>query len=333
VVQVEARTDSKGHAASEGSGFLVGTKDLIATNYHVIKDAYSAHVVFADKTELQVLGVAAMDPGADVAIVKLASQAHAQPLELAGGDLPPVGTKVYAIGSPLGAFANTLSDGLVSAHRERGKVPYFPQMPAMIQTTAPTSKGSSGGPLLTADGKVVGLTTLGFAPFGGQNLNLAVPVCHVRRLLQQYGSTGRLTDFPLPRQPAVGRPNLVDGWPPEDLDNAVHFVRALRAVEKAWAVCRATGHTGKPWLLGAGFPAFARLIEEANREAKLVSADVLKRMHPRLPDAFYDFIASTGHMGHYWGLKDKGVRDAWERWAQWWQANAVDVHVPKGALQ
>jgi S1-C subfamily serine protease/Tfp pilus assembly protein PilF len=196
VVQVESRTDAKGRTASEGSGFLVSAKDLIATNYHVIKDAYSAHVVFVDKTELQVLGVVAMDPEADVAIIKLAGQAHAQPLELAGGDLPPVGTKVYAIGSPLGVFANTLSDGLVSSHRGRGTVPYFSKMPAMIQTTAPISHGSSGGPLLRGDGKVAGVMTLTFAS-EGENLNFAVPASHVARLLLRCEGNGQITQFPV----------------------------------------------------------------------------------------------------------------------------------------
>src|SRR5258707_180538 len=60
IVQVEATVDRQGRSISQGSGFLVSRKDLIATNYHVIEKAYSAHVVLADKTELPVLGVAAL---------------------------------------------------------------------------------------------------------------------------------------------------------------------------------------------------------------------------------------------------------------------------------
>jgi S1-C subfamily serine protease/predicted TPR repeat methyltransferase len=201
VVQVVVQEDRQGRTFSSGSGFLVSTNGLIATNYHVIEKAHTAHVVLSDKTELPVVGATAFDQKADLAIIKVAGQIGTQPLELAGDDLPPVGAKVYAIGSPLGRFANTFSDGLVSGHRETGTVPFFPRMPTMIQTTAPTSQGSRGGPLLGADGKVVGVTTLGFAPDGGENLNLAVPASHVKRLLLQCEGEGKLIRFPLSRQP------------------------------------------------------------------------------------------------------------------------------------
>src|SRR5581483_9845488 len=107
-----------------------------------------------------------------------------------------VGAKVYAIGNPLGQFANTLSDGLVSGHRERGTVPHFPNLPTMIQTTAPISHGSSGGPLVGADGRVVGVTTLTWEDDGGRNVNFAVPAAHVARLLRQCEAGGPLTRLP-----------------------------------------------------------------------------------------------------------------------------------------
>jgi S1-C subfamily serine protease len=207
VVQVVTQ-DGRGRP-STGSGFLVSTKNLLATNYHVIKKAHNAHVVLADKTRLPVLGVAALDEEADIAIIMIAGEIGAQPLELAGNDLPPVGAKVYAIGTPLGRFANTLSDGLVSGHREKGAV--FPGMPSMIQTTAAVSHGSSGGPLLGDDGKVRGVMTLGFSP-EGENLNLAIPASHVERLLRRCEDDVELTQFPLSRQSApegwVSKPDL-----------------------------------------------------------------------------------------------------------------------------
>src|SRR5262249_9740368 len=117
VVQVVIQ-DRQDRTIGTGSGFLVSKSGLIATNHHVIEKAHAAHVVLEDMTKLPVLGVAALDEGADVAIIMIAGQMTAQPLELAGMELPPVGAKVYAIGTPLGYFANTLSDGLVSGHRE-----------------------------------------------------------------------------------------------------------------------------------------------------------------------------------------------------------------------
>ncbi|MBP3959530.1 tetratricopeptide repeat protein [Gemmata sp. G18] len=190
VVQVITH-DRQWRASGTGSGFLVGTQRLIATNYHVVAKAYSAHIVLPDKTKVAVVGVAAFDRDADLALLALVGQVDASPLELAEGGLPAVGAKVYAIGNPLG-LANTLSDGLVSGHRQIDRI-------TEIQTTAPISPGSSGGPLLAADGKVVDVTTATFR--SGQNLNFAVPASSVAHLLLQWNAKKELTQFPLVQQP------------------------------------------------------------------------------------------------------------------------------------
>src|SRR5262249_43232002 len=147
---------------------------------------------------LSVVGAAALDQRVDIAIIKVGwwtGQSSARYLDLAEAEVPPIGTKVYAIGNPKG-FANTLSDGLVSGHRSLDRI-------AMIQTTAPISPGSSGGPLLGPDAKVVGVTTAIFK--GGQNLNFAVPVSHVAKLLVQCEGQGQLTPLPLPQRTPVER--------------------------------------------------------------------------------------------------------------------------------
>jgi S1-C subfamily serine protease len=194
VFQVVIR-DEHDREIGSGSGFLVSTKGLIATNFHVVEEAHSARVILADKTELPVIGVAAFDEHSDIAIIKVAGQLSAQPLELAGNDLPPIGTKVFAIGNPRG-LARTLSDGLVSGHQE---IPI--RSIKLIQTTAPISPGSSGGPLLGANGKVVGVTA--GSRIDGQNLNFAVPAAQVARLLLRCDGETQLTRLPLVREPSA----------------------------------------------------------------------------------------------------------------------------------
>jgi S1-C subfamily serine protease len=191
VVQVVTQ-DRQGRNIGSGSGFLVSNNGLIATSFHVIENASTTDVVLADKTMRPVVEIVALDQEADIAIIKAAGPITAKPLELAGSDLPAVGTKVYAIGNPEG-LTHSLSDGLVAAHREIGRS-------TEIQTTAPISPGSSGGPMLGADGRVIGVTRGLFKE--GQNLNFAVPVCHVARLLLRCESERQLTRSPLPRQPA-----------------------------------------------------------------------------------------------------------------------------------
>ncbi len=186
VVQLIVR-DRRGRTICTGSGFVVSTRGLIATTYHVVEKAQTADVILEDKTKLAVMGVAAADTDCDIAIVKVAGQVDVEPLVLAGPDLPPVGAKVFAIGNPL-ELANTLSDGLVSGHRVIHRM-------TMIQTTAPINPGSSGGPLLRDDGKVVGVTTSRFE--GAQNLNFAVSASHVATLLRQCEAGGELKNFPL----------------------------------------------------------------------------------------------------------------------------------------
>jgi tetratricopeptide (TPR) repeat protein len=89
---------------------------------------------------------------------------------------PAIGTTVYAIGSPLG-LGNSLSEGIISGKREVVEGVWW------LQTTAPISAGSSGGPLLSVEGKVLGVTAGSLAE--GQNLNFAVPASEIRRLLAQ----------------------------------------------------------------------------------------------------------------------------------------------------
>lgn len=177
VIQVVAH-DRQGRPTCTGTGFLVSKKGLIVTNYHVIQNAYTAQVILADNTKLAVSGLASRDGMADLAILKVPYVFKAEPLEL-GQDELPIGAKVYAIGNPRG-FSNTMSDGLVSGYRgtERTK---------RVQTTAPISPGSSGGPLFGADGRVVGVTTS--ARSDGQNLNFAVPASNITQLLRQSESS------------------------------------------------------------------------------------------------------------------------------------------------
>jgi hypothetical protein len=330
--------DREGQDVRTGSGFLVSRTGLIATNYHVVAKAHAVQVVFADKTKVPVTGATALDEEGDLAIVKLGwwtGQGSVQPLELAGADLPPVGTKVYAIGTPLGRFANTLSDGLISAHRETGTVPLRPRMPAMLQTTAPISHGSSGGPLLTADGKVVGVTTLTFRDFGGENLNLAVPASNIRTLLLRSENESQLTRFPLPGQPVDQLPTSLDEWSKQDLENASHFVRAMQYSDQALKMCpKSASWESQPALLvtDAARREFAYLMEKANREARLVRKDVLKRMHVKLPDAFDDFITATGSIAVSVVAKqpDSRASTAWNHWIQWCRANGPEVRIPRG---
>lgn len=165
--------DKSAKRVSLGSGFVVG-RNIIATNLHVINGGTSgAAKIVGQSTEIDIEGVLAVDELHDLALLK--TRTSAPPLKISTGPLPEIGDPVYAIGNPQG-LEGTFSQGIVSALRS---------MPSgrWIQISAPISPGSSGGPVLDANGDVVGIAVATLT--SGQNLNFAIPVDVLRALLSK----------------------------------------------------------------------------------------------------------------------------------------------------
>ena len=170
-----------GRVVATGSGFLIDPDGTIVTNHHVIKGAASASVFMQGRSSLPVVRIIATDEKADVAIIKV--EGKNLPFLKLRTELPKIGEKVYAIGSPAG-LTNTLSDGLVSGLRREGAI-------TLIQISAPISHGSSGGALLDSRGKVLGVTTSGIAK--GENLGFVVPSERIVRLVKTATATTQST--------------------------------------------------------------------------------------------------------------------------------------------
>jgi S1-C subfamily serine protease len=176
-----------------GSGFVLKEDGLIVTNYHVMNGAKSADVIFADGKKFKVTGFRSVDTANDIALIKIdAADYKLAPLPLAEA-APRKGASVLAFGAPQG-FSGTATEGIVSSVRTGREIqevlarisgnllgnPYSPDS-LWIQTTAPISQGNSGGPLVNADGEVVGVNT--WVLNSGQSLNFAVSAKNVRALL------------------------------------------------------------------------------------------------------------------------------------------------------
>lgn len=163
-------TTAKGKAS--GTGFFVKNSLLVATCLHVVDDATEI-VVEGTKGKKWSVGSVYFDRFADAAILKLTVDSGRQPIPLGVYKSVEIGDNVCVIGNPLGFLDQTLSTGIVSAKRVDKRV-------NIIQTTAPSSEGSSGSPLIDSKGKAIGFIDSSFAE--GQNLNIAISTEIMSRL-------------------------------------------------------------------------------------------------------------------------------------------------------
>jgi S1-C subfamily serine protease len=176
----------KGPREGGGTGFVLDDAGTIATNHHVIEGADLVRIKFKSGALFEYVELLADDQGADLALLRIdpanpmdgGAPPNALPALLGDSDKIVVGERAISIGNPLG-FEHTLSDGLISARRlHEGR--------QWIQMSVPISPGNSGGPLFNMRGDVIGITTAQFggAFAGAQNLNLAVPVNDLKRLIR-----------------------------------------------------------------------------------------------------------------------------------------------------
>jgi len=186
---------------SVGSGFFFDDKGHIVTNYHVIEGADAvASVGLADGRVLEV-EIVGMDRRTDLAVLR------AKGTDLPGAALGDsegllIGEWVIAIGNPFGGLMRdpqpTVSVGVVSANHRRvspniGEGERLYQ--DMIQTDAAVNPGNSGGPLVDAHGRVVGVNTMIFTPSGGNvGLGFAIPIKRARRVAEEIVKYGRRRD-------------------------------------------------------------------------------------------------------------------------------------------
>jgi S1-C subfamily serine protease len=190
--------------AAQGSGFVVTRDGTILTNAHVITDAgetsgpvhaaTSVYVEFTDHDRVQAR-IVGFDVFDDVGVLKVAPSAHAlAALPLGRSARVVVGEPVVAIGSPLGN-ADSLAAGIVSAvGRSIAALttPHF-QLIDAIQTDAPLAHGSSGGPLLDAAGRVVGINAQIRSDQGGASgIGFAVPIDAAKRSLDELLAHGQV---------------------------------------------------------------------------------------------------------------------------------------------
>jgi putative serine protease PepD len=173
IVSVEA---NEGSTVSAGTGVVVNADGTILTALHVVKDAKAIRVVFADATTSAAKIIDA-EPTMDIATLAPSTMPSLLVPAVLGG-APAVGDDVIAIGDQLG-LTRTTTTGVVSGLGRESDGPEGAKLTGLIQFDAAVNYGSSGGPLLNAQGAVVGIVVALINPtkdgtFIG--VGLAVPI-------------------------------------------------------------------------------------------------------------------------------------------------------------
>ena len=180
VVRVQA-------GSATGSGFVVRNDGTIVTNSHVVGDAETAQVRFADKGGLIDAEVLGSDRSSDLAVLRVdpGDVDRLDPLPLGDSSKVRVGDAVVAIGHPFG-LERTTTAGIVSGLGRHIQAPDGFQIDEVIQTDAAINPGNSGGPLLDARGRVVGVNSqiaTGGSGTGNVGVGFAIPSNTVREVL------------------------------------------------------------------------------------------------------------------------------------------------------
>jgi S1-C subfamily serine protease len=195
-----------GGGQGQGSGFVISESGEILTNAHVVTDADAAgaqtgplhparevYIQFADlnQVEAEIVG---FDPFADIALLKVDPEGlDLQPLPLGSENHVEVGEGVAAIGSPFGQD-QSLSVGIVSAaDRSIESLSSF-RIDGAIQTDASVNPGNSGGPLLDAEGEVVGINQqIQTSSGGSEGVGFAVPIDLAQRSIDDLRDDGEVS--------------------------------------------------------------------------------------------------------------------------------------------
>jgi S1-C subfamily serine protease len=180
---------------SLGSGFVMDKAGYVITNYHVVDGARSVYVSFSnnDSMKARIIG---KDAATDVALLKVQASSRAlKPLDLGNSDGVHVGDQVAAIGNPFG-YDRSITLGIVSALHRSLTSPLGTPIDRVIQTDAALNHGNSGGPLLNAQGEVVGVNSaISTGNTGGESnigIGFAIPINTVRDVVAELKAQGHV---------------------------------------------------------------------------------------------------------------------------------------------
>jgi S1-C subfamily serine protease len=170
-----------------GSGVVVTPDGYILTNEHVVQRVQEARVAFVDGRSVPAV-VVGRDPSTDLAVLR--AQTASLPYAMLSTAAPlRAGQLVVAVGNPLG-FESTVTAGVVSAIGRSLRSRHGRLIEGVVQHTAALNPGNSGGPLVDARGRLVGVNTAIIAT--AQGIGFAVPAATAQWVLTEILTRGRV---------------------------------------------------------------------------------------------------------------------------------------------
>ena len=218
VVHIEARSVQPGaspfaartqpvQGISTGSGFVIDQEGHIVTNAHVVSGATNVQVTFPDQLSIVSARVVGKDEETDLAVLRVEPDGlDLRPLEFGDSDAVQAGDRAVAIGNPSG-LETTAGTGVVSAASEQLETPDGFVLDGIIRTDAVIEPGTTGGPLIGADGLVIGVTSeiqgtepaVGFAVPANTAKDVLAQLEESHKLIRPYlGVRGRTIDATRP---------------------------------------------------------------------------------------------------------------------------------------
>ena len=182
-------------AEREGSGIVYSADGYTITNYHVIEEAKSntsakIYVLMSNGKEYDAT-IVGSDKTTDLAVIKIDATGLTA-AEFGNSDSIKVGELAVAIGNPLGQeFAGTVTGGYISGLNRTVTVDNV--VYNLIQTDAAINSGNSGGPLVDASGRVIGINTVKVAATGVEGIGFAIPINEALPIIEELISNKKIT--------------------------------------------------------------------------------------------------------------------------------------------
>jgi S1-C subfamily serine protease len=180
---------------ASGSGVVLSAAGEIVTNNHVVEDADRLRVIFQDG-RIYPAEIVGRDALTDLAVIDIDADGLT-PIELGATETLVIGDTAIAVGNPLGLSGGaSLTVGVVSAFGREVQVGPQPtdRLFGMLQTDAPITRGSSGGALVDALGRLIGITTaIGVSDAGAEGVGFATPVELVTRIADELIERGTVS--------------------------------------------------------------------------------------------------------------------------------------------